>query len=1026
MSYSDEYDEFSELPDHQGLAAFSVHERTVRRRSSKACDQCRKSKCKCERGGPDEPCKSCVMLSTPCTFLGPSRKRGPPKGYIDAIEARLHQTEALVGIMLATSDPRAQSLLHDLEKDPLAKEIIARVDNSPYGVKGRKREDIALSFGTKIYSGQHSENAPPGQPKTKSETLPLDLTSTHPSNQWQDHVCSMLNKLVVTQNEVSTISGRSDLRGISKPTAGHSSDDNTSPGGRRQRRKFCDDYSFQQPSASSTPSPGAAVPTGHHKDSTIMFTSQESYLNLSDITGTSGPLRSNWRSSVDGSLTSDSEDELMGAVGQLSLNEDEQVRYHGKASGLHLLGNKERVDSRNEGGIWRFPKARVWPALPSGSTTLGGEDEYVSQLPSDQVQERLLDLYFAYVHPSFPVIHKQTFFESYRAGTRSESPPSPDPDTSNSTSPFNHRRGRVPTLLLLSMYAVASRYDDAEAPAHLDPSIMWEAGDEYLDSAKVILHHNYASSRPSTCQSLLLMGYREIGIGAMAQAWTYIGMAIRMAQDLGMHRSADGWERVGLGGRLFNESELNERKRIWFGCVIMDKYVSTYIGRPLMIFEKDYDTTLPNDSDIEEHEEWVLCNSAGVLLPGVPGRIISCFNASATLSNILSRIVQTIYAIRPNPRRHAESTVLEGLLDKWYIDLPDHLRYDPGLSKQPVPLPNVLTLHMQYWCAVLLLHRPFIRSVVHPKHKQSEVIDEGETCAIAAKCYELCNAAANHITSIVSLYQEKYMLIRCSAFLCYYVFTASIMHVTNLTVHPTDPQSRLGFTKCMKTLYAMQIVWPSAGRALELFRGAKVDPSGDASDLVPLTNPSSVVRHKRSAEQLLDDSFSTHHPTNNNRFDDMHPVSRSNAQYQQQSNYSPGIKEFTSDGSYLAALSTSASLPSLPGLNMIPSSYGWQGGFMNTNNINTHLSTALLPQLYSTGLVDESVHASRIHPNLNQHTIPPSRRYPPYYDYSNFPTLGSAVYDIRQPIQVSEPQLQASQMYIPENYGVYNSQFTAQ
>lgn len=40
-----------------------------------------------------------------CTFLGPSRKRGPPKGYIDAIESRLHQTEALVGIILALANP---------------------------------------------------------------------------------------------------------------------------------------------------------------------------------------------------------------------------------------------------------------------------------------------------------------------------------------------------------------------------------------------------------------------------------------------------------------------------------------------------------------------------------------------------------------------------------------------------------------------------------------------------------------------------------------------------------------------------------------------------------------------------------------------------------------------------------------------------------------------------------------------------------------------------------------------------------
>ena len=144
-----------------------------------------------------------------------------------------------------------------------------------------------------------------------------------------------------------------------------------------------------------------------------------------------------------------------------------------------------------------------------------------------------------------------------------------------------------------------------------------------------------------------------------------------------------------------------------------------------MIFESDYDTTLPSDSDIEEQEEWVLINHLGKSLPGVPGRIISCFNASANLctslsfflfllythhcfyvANILSRIVQTIYAVRPIPHRYAESKVLEGLLDKWNIDLPDHLRYEPGLSKQPVPLPNVLTLHMQYWCAVLLLHRP--------------------------------------------------------------------------------------------------------------------------------------------------------------------------------------------------------------------------------------------------------------------------------------------------------------------------------
>ena len=64
----------------------------------------------------------------------------------------------------------------------------------------------------------------------------------------------------------------------------------------------------------------------------------------------------------------------------------------------------------------RYPKARVWPPLPSGSTALSGEDEFVSQLPSAEVQRHLLDLYFAHIHPSFPIIHKQTFLDSYKAG----------------------------------------------------------------------------------------------------------------------------------------------------------------------------------------------------------------------------------------------------------------------------------------------------------------------------------------------------------------------------------------------------------------------------------------------------------------------------------------------------------------------------------------------------------------------------------------------------------------------------------
>ena len=59
----------------------------------------------------------------------------------------------------------------------------------------------------------------------------------------------------------------------------------------------------------------------------------------------------------------------------------------------------------------------MWPPLPSGSAaSIGDEDDFVSRLPDLALQEHLLDLYFTYVHPSFPVVHKRSFLEVYKTG----------------------------------------------------------------------------------------------------------------------------------------------------------------------------------------------------------------------------------------------------------------------------------------------------------------------------------------------------------------------------------------------------------------------------------------------------------------------------------------------------------------------------------------------------------------------------------------------------------------------------------
>lgn len=130
---------------------------------------------------------------------------------------------------------------------------------------------------------------------------------------------------------------------------------------RRQRRRLDADADGERThgrSPSSTTSGRSHSPTYPRVD----LAPKASRSSLADVYAGAGSregLEESFEMQDDESDDDDSseggEDDLAIAVGQLSLNEDEQLRYHGKASGLHLLGVNEREDGRHEGGIWSVP-----------------------------------------------------------------------------------------------------------------------------------------------------------------------------------------------------------------------------------------------------------------------------------------------------------------------------------------------------------------------------------------------------------------------------------------------------------------------------------------------------------------------------------------------------------------------------------------------------------------------------------------------------------------------------------------------
>ena len=271
-----------------------------------------------------------------------------------------------------------------------------------------------------------------------------------------------------------------------------------------------------------------------------------------------------------------------------------------------------------------------------------------------------------------------------------------------------------------------------------------------------------------------------------------------------------------------------------------------------------------------------------------------------------------------------------------------------------------------------------------------------------------------------------------------------------VTVHPDDPQAKVGLHKCLNTLNAMKIVWPSAARAHDLFGGAKGDGVSNKPEFSISNNPS-MERNKRSAEQALGDNSFTDsgRPVIDSRqFDYIPSMHQSDQHHQQRPSYDSGnTNMFTTNPSansaYLAAATSSSPSTMVAGTTghhtmNANNSYSWQGpDNLNYHHFNTPLSTAVLPHVFSTGLVGSGLHATQArhgvaHPqpehthrqqHLSQHahSPPPSRgndgRYQPqFFDQASYPQLLSPAYDMPGSVNVA----QQSSMYLPEQYSLYS------
>ncbi|KAI9273713.1 fungal-specific transcription factor domain-containing protein [Sporodiniella umbellata] len=436
-----------------------------------------------------------------------------------------------------------------------------------------------------------------------------------------------------------------------------------------------------------------------------------------------------------------------------NIDESGQLRYYGKTSGFYML----RANKNLQDKLFHFNSKNI-PLNPHllSVDPLG--------MPPKDLEDHLLDLYFKNFYPLLPILHKKLFIQSFN-------------------------RNEVPSLLLNAIYAVASRVSP-DPRVRADPSKPETAGEVFFERARLLLDLEWDNFKLYTVQSLLLMSSHQNGALKTTRGWLYSGMAIRMSQNLGLHRNCDSWN-------ITNE-EKEERKRLFYSCFIIDRLSCAMHGRSPMIDDRDYDTPYPSESDEDD-------------LQRVP-RVMENFHYLIKICEILGEVIRDLYMVKG--RSHLSLVItpdgivssLDKKLNKWMAKLPPNLQYRPPNSRlneqAPAPTLELCQLHMLFYTTLILTHRPFIPGPA--KTVSSSVFPSAS----------ICTFAANKILGITESLLAESRLTHINNYSLFYMFTAGIIFIYNASSNDSmfSLEAKISINKIMHAMDEVEKTWITSAR----------------------------------------------------------------------------------------------------------------------------------------------------------------------------------------------------------------------
>ncbi|KAI9883148.1 MAG: hypothetical protein M1823_005079, partial [Watsoniomyces obsoletus] len=322
-----------------------------------------------------------------------------------------------------------------------------------------------------------------------------------------------------------------------------------------------------------------------------------------------------------------------------------------------------------------------------------------------------------------------------------------------------------------------------------------------LDRAEMFYHNAKTLSDPLTAfedagiwsiQALLLMTVYMLAISKRNTAFALLGMAIRSAFALGLHR-----EETLV---IYIPAERTLRRHLWGSLFVFDRFLSASMGRPVAISEDDcsesfYLDTAGNDSSNKGYN---------VPHPGVLG-----LEASIRSSHIIGLVLKRIYQKRKVSTRLAQE--MADLCAVWPKQLPANLHWRQALSSESENCIATLHVNLVYCHSIILLTRPFFLFLLSSRlnksgganannTKTTTASDENNTATTTtpsqqqqqqraeteegksrpmAKFAEACVTASVHTIFLVQNAYGAGQLPQRNPFVIYYFFAAALIVLSN-------------------------------------------------------------------------------------------------------------------------------------------------------------------------------------------------------------------------------------------------------